>query len=124
MAKFADDSVLDASHAETATATRQTVCSAQPSNFADIANVDLAESTLTAGLGGGDWSVANGDVSGRKVTIAQQADAAIHTSGNATHIAYDDGATLLRVTTCPSQALTNGGTVTVGAHDFEIEDPE
>lgn len=123
MGKSVHNDVLDASHAETATATRQVVCSAEPANFAGIAAVALADVTLTAGLGNGDWTVADGDTSGRKVTVAQQANTPIDASGTATHISYDDGTTLLRVTTCTSQALTSGGTVTVPAHKFEIADP-
>jgi hypothetical protein len=123
MAKFAADAVMDAALAKIATATRQTVCSGQPANFAGIAAVALADVTLTAGDGNGDFTIANGDTSGRKVTIAQQASVPIDASGTATHIAYDDGTTLLFVTTCTSQALTSGGTVTVPAHDDEIADP-
>lgn len=120
---MAADSVLDASHAKTATATRQTVCSAAPANFAGIAAVALAQVTLTAGDGNGDWVIGNGDTSGRKVTCTQQAAVPITASGTANHIAYDDGVELLRVTECTPQALTSGGTVTVPAHDAEIADP-
>lgn len=123
MAKSVHNDVLDASHDKTATCTRQTVCSAEPANFAGIAAVALADSVLTAGDGGGDWTIADGDVSGRKITVAEQANVPVDTSGTATHIAYDDGVTLLRVTTCTSQALTAGNTVTVPAHKFEIADP-
>lgn len=123
MAKSVHNDVLDASHTKTATCTRQTVCSAEPANFAGIAAVALADNTLTAGIGGGDWSVADGDTSGRKITVAQQTAVPIDASGTANHIAYDDGTTLLRVTTCTAQALTSGGTVTIPAHDFEIADP-
>lgn len=119
MGKKVDDSVLDAAWDKVATSTRQVVCSAEPANFADVANVDLAETVVD----GTDFTNADGDTSGRKVTVGQQADAAIHTTGDATHIAYHDGVTLLYVTTCTLQGLTSGGTVTVPAHDFEIADP-
>lgn len=123
MGKSVHDDVLDASHAKTATGTRATVCSAEPANFAGIAAVKLADVTLTAGAGNGDWAISNGDVSGRKVTLLQQANVPITASGTATHIAIDDGSILLRVTTCTSQVLTSGGTVTIPATDFEIADP-
>lgn len=119
----AADSVLDASHEKTATATTLTVCSAEPTDQSDISNVALASTSLTTGLGNGDFSVSAGDVSGRKVTVEQQADVAIDTSGEATHIALDDGSELLRTTTVEPQELTSGGTVTVPAHDYEIEAP-
>lgn len=123
MAKTVANEVLDAALAEIATAVTLTVCSGEPANFAGIAAVALAEVTLTAGLGNGDYTAADGDVSGRKVTVAQQADVPIDATGTATHIALDDGATLQYVTTCTSQALTSGGTVTVPAFDIELEDP-
>lgn len=74
---------------------------------------------------GGDFVKANGDTSGRKVTVGQQADISVHTSGDATHVALvDDGSKLLLlVTTCTTQTLTAGNTVTVPAFDDEIADP-
>jgi hypothetical protein len=123
MAKAAPDSTLDALLAEIATATRLVVCSGQPANFAGIAAVALADVTLTAGLGNGDYTAANGDTNGRKVTIAQQASVPIDATGTANHIALDDGTDLIYVTTCISQALTSGGTVTVPAWDIEVADP-
>ena len=123
MAKAIADAVLDAALDKLATCVRQSVCSGEPANFAGIAAVSLADVVLTAGDGNGDYTIGDGDVSGRKVTVSQQADVPIDSSGTATHIAYDDGTTLLGVTTCTSQALTAGGTVTVPAHDFEIQSP-
>jgi hypothetical protein len=124
MAKFYDDSVLDAALAELATSTRLVVTSAQPANFAGIAAVALADVAVTNGLGGGDWSAAaNGDTSGRKTTMAQQATITVDSSGTATHVCYDDATTLQGGTTCTSQALTAGNTVTVPAHDHEWNDP-
>ena len=119
MAKALSDAVLDAACTKIATATRQSVCSGEPANFAGIAAVLLASVVTDAG----DFTTANGDTSGRKVTVAQQADVSITASGTATHVAYDDGSALLAVTTCTSQALTSGGTVTVPAHKFEFADP-
>lgn len=123
MAKWANDSVMDAALDLVATATRMVVTSAQPANFAGIAAVALADVTLTAGDGNGDYVVANGDTSGRKLTVAQQASITIDASGDATHVCLDDGTTLLYVTTCTTQTLTSGGTVTVPAFDIEIADP-
>jgi hypothetical protein len=123
MAKAAPDSTLDALLAEIATATRLVVCSGQPANFAGIAAVALADVTMTAGLGNGDYTAANGDTNGRKVTVAQQSAVPIDASGTANHISLDDGTDLIYVTTCTSQALTSGGTVTVPAWDIEVADP-
>lgn len=122
MAKFTADAVLDAALAKVATCTRMVVTSAQPANFAGIAAVALADVTLTAGVGNGDYTVADGDTSGRKLTVAAQAGVPIDTGGNATHVCLDDGTTLLHVTTCTNQSLTAGGTVDVPAYDVEFAD--
>jgi hypothetical protein len=124
MAKFLADPVLDAALAELATSTRLVVTSAQPANFAGIAAVALADVALSAGLGGGDWgAAANGDVSGRKTTLAAQASITVDATGSATHVCYDDGTSLQGGTTCTTQSLTSGNTVTVPAHDVEFLDP-
>lgn len=123
MAKWANDLVMDAALDEIATATRMDVCSAQPANFAGIAAVALADVTLDSG----DFTKANGDTSGRKVTVAAQNGILIDASGTATHVALSrvSDSTLLLVTTCTSQALTANGsnTVNVPAFDDEIADP-
>lgn len=122
MGKASPNQVLDAALDEIATATRLVVCTGEPANFAGIAAVALADVTLTAG-DGNDYTIANGDTSGRKVTVAQQADVPIDSTGTATHVSLDDATDLQYVTTCTSQALTSGGTVTVPAWDIEIADP-
>ena len=122
MAKAANDVFIDGGLDRIDDCVTLTVCSAQPANYAGIAAVTLAAVTLTAGAGNGDYTKANGDTSGRKLTIAQQAAISITGSGTATHVVLDD-ATDIYVTTCTSQALTSGGTVTVPAWDIEIADP-
>jgi hypothetical protein len=121
MAKAIADAVLDAALAKIATSDRMTVCSGEPANFAGIAAVLLVTHVLTAGSGNGDWTIAAGTQ--RKVTTTQQAAVSITNSGTATHVCYDDGTTLLAVTTCTSQVLTSGGTVTVPAFKFEFAAP-
>ena len=121
MAKAIADTVLDQACNKIATATRQCVCSGQPANFAGIAAVLLADNVMTAGSGNGDYVVEAG--SQRKCTVVAQSAVPIDSSGTANHITYDDGATLLAVTTCTSQALTAGGTVTIPTHKFEFAAP-
>ena len=123
MAKDAPNATIDPMLTEIATATNLTVCSGQPANYAGIAAVALADVVLTAGDGNGDFTIADGDTSGRKITIAAQADVTIDATGTATHLALDDGIDLIYVTTCTSQALTSGGTVTVPAWAVEVADP-
>lgn len=122
MAKACSDAYMDAMLALIDDADTLTVCSAQPANVAGIAAVTLASVALTPGAGNGDFTLANGDTNGRKLTVAQQAAIAITASGDATHVVIDDG-TNLYVTTCTSQTLTSGGTVTVPAWDIEVADP-
>lgn len=82
-------------------------------------NYNLAQ----VAMAGGDFTKANGDTSGRKVTMGQKSSIAIHTTGTATHIVLMGTSTLEYGTTCTSQSLTAGGTVTVPAWDVEIADP-
>ena len=120
MGKATPDAILDAmADAIIAIATTLYVCSAEPANFAGIAAVALADVAIDSG----DFTKANGDTNGRKATVAQQASVPIDASGTATHIVLASGSVLLYVTTCTSQALTSGGTVTVPAWDIEVADP-
>lgn len=121
MAKQVDDTVLDGALNIIDNATRMCAVSgaSAPANFAGIAAVLLADVVMA----GGDFTDANGDTSGRKVTVAAKSGVTIDASGTATHITLDDGSTLLYVTTCTSQALTSGGTVDFPAWKIEIADP-
>ena len=125
MSKAIPDDVLDPTLDEIALADTLYVCSDQPADFAGIAAVALADIAVTPGHGNGDFTKANGDVSGRKLTTAQQADVDIDASGDADHIVLADAGNtrLLYVTTCTLQTLTMGGTVTVPAWDVELADP-
>jgi hypothetical protein len=119
MAKWASTLVLDGTLDITASATRMFVCSAQPTTYAEAStDYNLATETLTSG----DFAKAAGDTSGRKVTVAQQADISVTGTGDATHIALGRAADseLLLVTTCTTQTLTSGNTVTVPAFKQEI----
>lgn len=119
MAKLATDNYIDGGLDAIALSTEMNVCAGQPTSFADIAVKSLAVVTLT----GGDFTKANGDTDGRKVTVAQQASISIVTTGTADHVAIDDNVDDYYVTTCTAQGLTSGGTVTVPAWDIEIADP-
>ena len=123
MAKSIHDDVLDAAlDVLEGDGDEIDVCSAQPTTYAEAhTTYMLAQHTLTTA----DSVIANGDSSGRKLTWSQQADITITNSGTATHVAITDtgNSKLLLVTTCTSQALTSGNTVTVPTFDDEIADP-
>ncbi len=122
MAKKVEDHFLDAYLGQLDNCTTLHVASAEPANHAGIAAVSLASVAMTAGAGNGDYTIANGDTNGRKLTVLQQSSISITASGTATHVVLTDG-TNIWCTTCTGQALTSGGTVTVNAFDVEIADP-
>lgn len=121
MAKKADDTFLDAALDDiAANGTVYHINTAEPATRA----ASITDSLATQALVGGDYTKANGDTSGRKTTIAQKAGISIDVTGTATHVAIIDASTrLIYVTTCTSQLLTSGGTVTIPAWDIEIRDP-
>lgn len=118
MAKWQIDAMLDAALSYiSSNATELYVCTAQPTDRANAISVALTGAATPSFTGPAD-----GDTSGRKLTVDQEASISITASGTATHIALCSGTLLLYVTTCTSQALTSGGTVTVPAWDIEIAD--
>lgn len=125
MAKAAHDDVMDGALLVIKNnVTRQVACSAQPTTFTEAnSTYALADVTMTSS----DFTIANGDTSGRKVTVAAKSGVLIDTSGTANHVALLDvvNSKLLLVTTCTSQALTANGSNTVNfpAWDDEIADP-
>lgn len=122
MAKSASDAVLDGTLDVIALGTLLTVCNAEPTTYTEAATTFKLADVVIAG---GAFTKANGDTNGRKVTVAQQSAVPIDTTGTATHVAIStsSGSLLRIVTTCTSQSLTSGGTVTIPAFDFEIADP-
>jgi len=110
--------------------TRLCVCSAEPTTYNEAMTTydggagkyKLAIKTISAADFTGP---ADGDVSGRKITVNQQAGVPVDATASATHIAICDSVNskLLLVTTCTSQPLTLGNTVTIPAFKEEYADP-
>ncbi|MGB5583696.1 MAG: hypothetical protein WBO93_08890 [Gammaproteobacteria bacterium] len=119
MAKAVSDGFLDGGLNAIDGSTAINICTAQPTSIAECDSLSLIPAHT---LAGGDFTIANGDTSGRKVTVAQQATLSIDASGTANHVAINNGVDFY-VTTCTSQALTSGGTVTIPAWDIEFADP-
>jgi len=125
MAKALSDATLDATLGYIASSNILHICSAQPANYAGIAAVSLADVAVTPGDGAGDFTIANGDVSGRKLTVAAQTAVTVDSTGTANHLvlALSSDSTLRAVTTFTGQALTAGNTIDVAAFDIELQDP-
>lgn len=97
-----------------------TVCNAEPTNYTEAsATYKLADVVIDTG----DFTGPADDTSGRKITTTQQTDVPVDTTETATHVAICAAATLILVTTCTSQALTSGNTVTIPAYKDNIADP-
>ena len=123
MGKFANDTIMDAALGVIASANLLIICTSQPTTRANAISSGVTSTPLTPGLGGASFTLANGDTSGRKVTIAQQANMNVASTGTVTHIALIDGTNLLYVTTCTSQLLTVGNTVATSPWSVTISDP-
>ena len=124
MAKSANDDMMDGALDVIATATTLSVCSSQPTTLNEATTTyEPATATLTAGDGNGDYTISDGDVDGRKVTVTEQADLSVDSSGDATHIALSGGTRLIYVTTCTTQTVATGSTVTVPTWKITFSDP-
>ena len=106
------------------------VCSSQPDASSDAhgAYMSTGKGAMLAKSSTPSWTSSGtaGDVSGYKMTMAQEANITVSgSSGNATHVALynQTSSQLLFVTTCNSKALTTADTVTVPAWDIEIAAP-
>lgn len=85
MAKMAPDIVLDAPADVIDQSDKMIACSAQPTTYTEAnATFALADAAMTPNT---DYTKANGDVSGRKVTVAAKSAINVDTSGTATHVA-------------------------------------
>ena len=130
MAKSVIDAMLDAALSYLANnSTRLAVCSAIPASY--------AEATTTYDGGAGKYCLAlktitsadftgpaDGDSNGRKITVNQQAGLSVLATATAVYVVLCDSSVgIILVTTCTSQALTLGNTVTVPAFKDEIADP-
>lgn len=121
MGKFIDPTALDATLNQIATATVMVATAGPPATYAAADAGKLAEAALVPA----DFTLAAGDVSGRKVTVAAKANVAVTAAGTADHISLLDPASsrLLYTTVCPAQALAVGGTVSFAAWAVEVADP-
>lgn len=123
MAKAMNDLFADAAFDYLDQSTLMVLCSAQPTTYTEaVTTYALADVAMTADT---DYTKANGDTNGRKVTVAAKSSVPVDASGTGNHVALVRVAdtTLRYVTTCTSQAVTAGNTVNFPAWDIEIADP-
>lgn len=123
MAKSVHNEVLDESlnHLKN-NVDKMVVCSQQPTSYTEANDsYALADVSMTAS----DFTIADGDTSGRKVTVAQKSGVTVDDTGTGNHVALLDASAskLLYVTTSTSQSLTSGNTMTFESFDIEIRDP-
>jgi len=119
MAKELHNDVFDAALQKIATATKLSFCVNQPANYAAISG----ERIIEAALASGEFTIANGDVSGRKITVHAQTGMTPSANGTVGWAVLDDGSTLLAATSVTSQAVTTSQTWDSPAFDIELTDP-
>lgn len=121
MTNFVVDASMDAALDYVAdAATHLHVCSGDPADRAAV----LTNSLGNVAIDNTDFTNANGDVSGRKHTIAQQEITAASASGTAAVVAIIDGSALLQKhDLSATQGITSGNPITVSAFQREIRDP-
>jgi hypothetical protein len=101
------------------------ISSASVPNYTKVTSTAALTGAITMSTSS-DYTKAVGDSSGRKVTVAQKASISVTASGTGARVCLVDSTgsgTVAYVTTCTSQALTSGNTVTIPAWDVEVADP-
>lgn len=118
------NNVFDGALDVVATATAVHVCTSEPADHAGIAAVSVGNYTLTAGDGLGDWTIADGDVSGRKITLGAQSGNNGTATGAANFLAFTDGSTLLLTIAGDGDTVNSGSAFTIAAANvLELRDP-
>jgi hypothetical protein len=125
MAKAVDDKVLDAALNVIGGSNQMSLCEGQPLNRTEAITAKGSGGKMLAivSMSGGDYTNANGDTSGRKVTVAAKSGLSVGDTGTGDHVALVDATDLNYVTTAAAQAVTAGGTVNIDSWKAEIEDP-
>jgi len=128
--KYANDSMMDAALSWVKTngvkmyVTTASIDSASTPSYTKITST----AALTAAISMSSLasvSLADGDTSGRKLSVPQKASIAVTGSGTAARVCLvnSSGSVVTYVTTCTSQALASGNTITIPTWDIEVRDP-
>jgi hypothetical protein len=122
MAKYIPDAVIDASLNDIKdNADKLHICVGEPADYADVASHAKGEVALTSS----DFTIADGDLSGRKITVASKSVTPT-ADGTIDHIVLVDvsASAIKAIDTIPSKPVTNGVPVIIKAFDLrEIRDP-
>jgi hypothetical protein len=105
---------------------RIVLCAGQPASYAEATtNYPSGKALGHKAISSTDMALADGDTSGRKITVAQQTGITVDATGTCDHIAIVDtvGSALLLVTTVTGQVVTAGNTANVNAYKDEIAAP-
>lgn len=125
MSKWCNDNMIDAAlNYIKNNSTLYTVCNAMPTTYAEAAvTYKLADTVITSSDFTGP---ANGDVSGRKVTINEKNNVLVDSSGIAAFLALCKASSgeLLYVTECAAVTISATQQITIPAWDIEIYDPQ
>ena len=101
------------------------VNTSSPASAAAARSDALAQTSSSSPVASTDFTIAAGDVSGYKITVAQWANLTVTSSGDAKNISITScsSSDLMYYTTCNTKSLTTSDTVTIPAWDIEIRDP-
>jgi hypothetical protein len=120
------DAVMDKNLDEVALSDRLFICSREPTTYQEAAvTYNLATIELTPGAGNGDWVKAEGDVSGRKLTLTLQTGIGA-VAGTANHGAFCVSGEAVLKFVCPIDefSIQTGVSFMVASRDiWEIDDP-
>jgi hypothetical protein len=99
--------------------------SQEPGEYSSLATYGLGSASLTTGVSGGDYTIGDGDTSGRKLTLNSIAIIGSH-PGTADHVAivYSGGSLLKAITTISAFSVASGTSYTLSTFDIlEVRDP-
>lgn len=120
MAKTISNTVYDAALDRLALANAMHLCNGQPGSYAEV----LSNSLGSVSIDTTDFTISDGDTSGRKVAIAAQTGFSITQTSTLDHVAFVDSAQiLLAVTTHAATAVTSGDSRNSATFDLELYDP-
>lgn len=130
MPHFTHDDVYDNGLAYLkANCNKMVLTDGEPANFADAnANMGVGsgQKVSEVAMASGDFTLANGDTSGRKVTCAAKAAQAVVANGDGEYVAYLDTLNSKILHYYPiataRPGLTTADSVNFPVHDYEVRD--